>query len=353
MKRMGKIAAKAARITNIRAMICPFFTMSPSSLIGVGDPLLGVKHHQKEGSQHQKQDVRRAGQFLHIQRQELIVHVVLEHVDIRVGIGAVEHVHLFVHLEVVDDAHEQHHESGGGQVDPGHVPELPPGPGPFQSHLLVVGFGNPVEPRPEQDDIVADVLPQKHHHQHRQAPLVPVHPLVGEAQLQEELVPQAVVVEEHLPEVDDGPRGHHQRQEQNQGGDDPAPLHLPQAQGQKQRHSHAQGHGNRHEQGAVVGGALEQGIGQGVGKVFQSHKLPGAHVVDEGIVQGVPKGHHVKQQHPRQAGQQEQPIDGGFPLHILLPPQKWWLFVEPNLRPALDFLGTLLGGDQAVVVEFI
>ena len=133
----------------------------------------------------------------------------LHHVKPVVGVIAGEKIDLAEDLERVDDGQDRHEQNRRRQIAELDVEELVGRRRALDLRDLEQLARDIAEGGHEQDHVVAEVLPQKQHDDDDHA-IVGFQPvdLIRAEDLQE-FVDDAVIVEQHLPDEDDGRNGDH------------------------------------------------------------------------------------------------------------------------------------------------
>lgn len=150
----------------------------------------------------------------------------------------------------------------------------------------------------EEDHVVAEVLPEEEREYDDLAVfgLYPVY--LGDAEEGRELVDDAVVAEEHLPDEHDGGHGdHHGAQEE---GAELALERYPRLQqhGEPQREDYRQRHRKGRERGRVLGRVPEGRVLEERDEVVQEHELRVYGIAYHGVVHHDAEGQDEEDEDP-------------------------------------------------------
>jgi len=226
---------------------------------------------------------------------------VLKHIQLVIGIIAREQIDLAENLERVDDRKDRHEQDRRREIAQLDVEKLVAGRGALDLRDLQKRPGDVVERRHEEDHVVAEVLPQKQHHDDHHA-VVGFEPVdTRRAEYGEKLVYNAVGVEQHLPDEDDrGDRHHHGAQEERAELALPGNAALEHERHQKRQH-HRQRHRERRKDDGVVHRDLVGAVLEHIFVVLEAHEAVIHRARDKRVVDHDPEGDDIEQQHAEKA----------------------------------------------------
>ena len=225
----------------------------------------------------------------------------LHHVKPVVGVIAGEKIDLAEDLERVDDGQDRHEQHRRGQVPELDVEELVRRRRALDLRDLKQLARDIAERGHEQDHVVSEVFPQKQHNNDDHA-VIRFQPVdLVRAEHGQKFVHDAVIVEQHLPDEDDGRDGHHHGAEEKR-----AELALErnarlEHQRQSQRQHDRQRHGKAGERERVFDRDLERAVLPDVDIVFETRKAVVGQTRGEGIVDDDQKRDNIKRQHAEKA----------------------------------------------------
>ena len=225
----------------------------------------------------------------------------LHHVKPVVGVITGEQVNFPEDLERVDDGQNRHEQHCRRQVPELDVEELIRRRRALDLRNLEQLTRDIAERGHEQDHVVSEVFPQKQHDNDDHA-VIRFQPVdLVRAEHGEKFIDDAVIVEQHLPDEDDGRDGHHHGAEEER-----AELALErnarlEHQRQSQRQHNRQRHGKAGERERILDRNLERAVLPDVDIVFEARKAVVGQTRGEGIVDDDQERDDIKRQHAEKA----------------------------------------------------